>query len=219
MRSFEASLHRLGLERIDILYLHDLGSATHGPNHRHMFDQAISGGGFRALAELRDQGAIAAFGLGVNEVAVCEDSLAHADFDLFLIAGRFSLLDPSASQFFDTCRRRGIGIVAAGVFSSGILATGAAGADARHHYAPASEEVRAQVATIERICRDFDVPLATAALHFVTRHPGVTLPLLGLSNAAEVEAAAASSRAPVPDGLWEALRREVPVPMDIHSPA
>ncbi|WCM28635.1 aldo/keto reductase [Sphingomonas sp. QA11] len=204
MWSFEASLHRLGLDRIDILLMHDLGGSTHGSNHRRMSEQAINGG-FRALMELRDQGVVSAIGLGVNEIAVCEDSVAHADFDLFLIAGRLSLLDQSASSFFDICRKRGVGILAAGVFSSGILATGPASPAARHAYAPASEGVRARVEAIERICRAFDVSLPSAALRFVARHSGVTLPVIGVSNAAEVYAAVEFSRISLPDALWEAL--------------
>jgi D-threo-aldose 1-dehydrogenase len=207
MRSFEASLNRLGLARIDILYLHDLGSATHGANHRYMFQQAVDGG-FRALTTLREQGAVSAIGLGVNEVEICAESMAYADFDLFLIAGRFTLLDQSAASFFDTCHQRGIGVVAAGVFSSGILAAGATGPDAFHNYCPASEAVRTQVAALDRICSSFDVPLPAVAFQFARAHPAVTIPIVGVRNASEVEAAADFSRFPVPVALWAALRRQ-----------
>ena len=207
MRSFEASLNRLGLARIDILYLHDLGSATHGANHRYMFQQAVDGG-FRALTALREQGAVSAIGLGVNEVEICAESMEHADFDLFLIAGRFTLLDQSAASFFDACHQRGIGVVAAGVFSSGILAAGAAGPDAFHDYGPASDAVRKQVAAIERICGTFEVPLPAVALQFAAAHPAVTIPIVGVRHAAQVEAAIDFSRFPVPAELWKALRSE-----------
>ena len=216
MRSFEASLHRLGLARIDILYLHDLGSATHGANHQYMFQQAI-GGGFRALNALREQGAVGAIGLGVNEVEICAESMAHADFDLFLIAGRFTLLDQSAAEFFDTCHRRGIGIVAAGVFSSGILAAGASDQNAYHDYAPASDTVRAKTAALEAICRDFGLALPTVALQFAASHAGVTLPIVGVSNVAEVEAAADSAQLEVPLELWNALRCEGLIPAEVHA--
>lgn len=207
MRSFEASLHRLGLARIDILYLHDLGAATHGGNHRYMFEKALSGG-FRALMALRDQGAVAAIGLGVNEVEICIESLAHADFDLFLIAGRFTLLDQSGAAFFETCRRRGIGIVAAGIFGSGILASGEAGSHAYHDYGPASDAVRSRVAAIGRVCRDHGVALPAAALQFAAGNAAVTLPVLGLRDAAQVEAAAHFGRFPIPAQLWKTLRQE-----------
>jgi len=216
MRSFEASLHRLGLARIDILYLHDLGSRTHGANHQYMFQQAVNGG-FRALTALREQGAVGAIGLGVNEVEICAESMARVDFDLFLIAGRFTLLDQSAAEFFDTCHRQGIGIVAGGVFSSGILAAGASGPNAYHNYAPASDTVRAKTDAIERICRDFGLTLPTVALQFAARHPGVTLPVVGVSNVAEVEAAADSALHEVPPELWNALRSEELISAEVHA--
>jgi D-threo-aldose 1-dehydrogenase len=211
MRSFEASLHRLGLSRIDILYLHDLGSATHGANHRYMFEKAV-GGGFQALTALREQGAVTAIGLGVNEIEICAESMAHADFDLFLIAGRFTLLDQHADAFFETCRGRGIGIVAGGVFSSGILATGSADPNAHYDYARASEALRTRVAAIERICDDFGVPLPAAAFQFAARHPGVTLPVVGLRTSVEVAATANHARVRIPPELWTALENEGLIP-------
>jgi len=218
MRSFEASLHRLGLDRIDILYLHDLGRATHGADHARLFGQAVEGG-FRALSDLRDQRVVGAIGLGVNEIAVCAESLDHADLDLFLVAGRYTLLDQSAAPFFEMCRRRGIGIVAGGVFSSGILASGAAAPDAHHDYAPASSAVRTRVAAIERICRDFGVPLPGAALTFSAAHPGVTLPLVGLRDPEEVAAATGFTRLSIPDAFWKALEREGLLEAEISAPA
>ena len=218
MRSFEASLHRLGLSRIDILYLHDLGSATHGANHRHMFQQAVSGG-FRALTALREQGAVAAIGLGVNELDICTESMAEAAFDVFMIAGRFTLLDQSAAAFFDACRQRGIGIVAAGVFSSGILAAGAADGGAFHNYTPASEAVRSKVAALERVCRDFQTPLPAAALQFAAENPAVTLPMVGARTAVEVQAAADSRNLSIPTKLWDVLRQEGLIAADARTGA
>jgi D-threo-aldose 1-dehydrogenase len=207
MRSFEASLHRLGLARIDILYLHDLGSDTHGANHRYMFEKAV-GGGFQALTALREQGAVTAIGLGVNEIEICAESMVHADFDLFLIAGRFTLLDQDADTFFETCRERGIGVVAGGVFNSGILATGSTDPNAHYDYAPASRALRMRVAAIERICDDFGVPLPAAALQFAARHPAVTLPVLGLRTSAEVAAAVNHAAHSIPSEFWTALENE-----------
>jgi len=205
MRSHEASLQRLGLSRIDILYLHDLGEATHGAEHPRWFEQAI-GGGFRALSELRAQGAVSAIGLGVNEVAICEASMAHADFDLFLVAGRYTLLDQSARPFFQRCRASGIGVVAAGVFSSGILATGSHAATAYHDYAPAPDSVRQRVAAIERICGLHGVPLPAVALQFAAGHSGVTLPLVGFRSPEQLRQADRWMREPVPPRLWDDLR-------------
>ncbi|MGH8269017.1 MAG: aldo/keto reductase, partial [Steroidobacteraceae bacterium] len=132
MRSFEASLQRLGLDRIDILYMHDIGALTHGERHEEVFAVAV-GGGYRALDDLRRQGAVGAIGLGVNEVEVCEATLAHTDFDLFMIAGRYTLLHHQCLGFLEKCRARGIGIIAAGVFNSGILATGTSGSQPPHY--------------------------------------------------------------------------------------
>ncbi|SEN11358.1 D-threo-aldose 1-dehydrogenase [Sphingomonas gellani] len=210
MRSVEQSLGRLGLARIDILLLHDLGRATHGADHARYFDQAVSGG-FRALAELRDTGVVDAIGLGVNEVEVCAESMRHVDVDLFLIAGRMTLLDQSAHALFDRCHAAGIGIVAAGVFSSGILATGSADAHAHHDYAPASATVRARVAAIEQVCRRHDVPLPAVALAFAALHPAVTQTLVGLRSADQVHRTAALRSMTIPPALWQELHMRDPL--------
>jgi len=202
MRSFEASLHRLGLSRVDILLLHDLGAATHGENHAFHFSQAVRGG-FRALEELRAQGAVSAIGLGVNEVSICAESMVHADFDLFLVAGRFTLLDQSASAFFDTCRARGVGVIAAGVFNSGILA---GGGRFSYDYAPASETILRRAEAIEDVCSAFGVALPAAALQFSASHAGVTLPLLGVRDAREVAAAHKHAAVQIPSALWQTLQ-------------
>jgi D-threo-aldose 1-dehydrogenase len=204
MRSVEASLHRLGLARIDILYMHDLGRATHGDAHPHHFARAIEGG-FRAMTELHDQEVVAAIGLGVNETEICAESLAHADFDLFLIAGRYTLLDRSAAPFLDLCGARGIGVVAAGVFNSGVLATGSAANPAYYDYAPASPEILERVERLERIGARHGVPLVAAALQFAAGHPAVTLPLIGTADPELVEAASSLSKWPIPIEYWQDL--------------
>ncbi len=205
MRSFEASLHRLGLSRIDILYMHDIGAVTHADAHGARFREAMDGG-FRALAELRDQGLVSAIGLGVNEVEVCADSLAYADFDLFMIAGRYTLLDQAAGAFFDRCKQRGIGLVAAGVFNSGVLATGV-GTDTPHYdYGPAPDSVTARVRAIERICADHGVPLAAAALQFVTAHPAVTLAVIGTGSPSRIGQTLEMVSHRAPAEFWLALR-------------
>jgi D-threo-aldose 1-dehydrogenase len=205
MRSFEDSLERLGLSRINLLLLHDLGRATHGGDHAHHFGQAVSGG-FRALTKLRETGAVDAIGLGVNEVDICAESMAHADFDLFLIAGRFTLLDQGAAPFYDRCRASDTGIIAAGVFNSGILATGAATDSAYHDYAPASADVLAKVAAIEAICQAHRVPLPAAALAFATSHPAVTQSLVGLRSSDQVKQTAKYVDAIIPAAFWQELQ-------------
>ena len=209
MRSFEASLGRLGLDRIDVLLMHDLGQRTHGRNHDRMAAAALDGG-FRAMTELRDTGCVAAIGLGVNETEICRQCVDRVDLDILLVANRYSLLDPSGDAFFRSCRDRGIGIIAAGVFSSGILATGTRNGAAYHDYAPASSAVRDRVARIEAVCDTYGVRLGAAALQFVAAHPAVTLPMIGAASSAQVEECVAMMDDPIPPAFWIDIRDEGP---------
>lgn len=208
MRSVEASLHRLGLGRIDILYMHDLGWATHGDRHDHHFGQALSGG-FRAMQTLREEGVVSAIGLGVNETGICAESLEHVDLDLLMIAGRYTLLNPQGAAFFDLCRRRGVGVVAAGVFNSGILATGTSRDGALYYdYEPAPDVIVRKVAAIEDCCARYGVPLPAAALQFVQAHPAVTLAVVGTGSARRIAESVVLARFPIPPAFWDALRAE-----------
>ncbi|WP_442678059.1 aldo/keto reductase [Sphingomonas sp. ASY06-1R] len=207
MRSFEASLQRLGLARIDILLMHDIGRVTHGADHPRHLQDAIDGG-FRAMAALRDQGAVSAIGLGVNEIEICTEALQYADLDLFLVAGRYTLLNQEAGAFFDECRIRNVGIVAAGVFNSGILATGTTGGSAHYDYEPASAEILRRVDAIERLCARFETPLPAAALQFVARHASITTVLIGAGNPAEAAQSVALLERPIPAEFWIALQSE-----------
>lgn len=207
MRSVEASLHRLGLARIDVLLMHDLGRLTHGADHDRIFAEAVDGG-FRAMTELRDAGVVSAIGLGVNEIAICEASLAHADLDLLMIAGRYTLLEQEAEPFLAQCRERGIGVVGAGVFNSGILATGTRGGTPHYDYGLAPKEVIDRVAAIERCCEQFDVPLPAAALQFAAAHPAIATVVLGTGSPDRIGQTADLIRLPIPDAFWHALRAE-----------
>jgi D-threo-aldose 1-dehydrogenase len=218
MRSVEASLHRLGLGRIDILYMHDLGQATHGRDHAPYVEQALAGG-FRAMEQLRDEGVVSAIGLGVNETEICAESLRHADLDLLMIAGRYTLLNPGGAPFFEQCRQRGIGVAAAGIFNSGILATGTRGGAPYYDYQPAPETVIRKVEAIERCCASFDVPLAAAALQFVRAHPGVTTMVVGTGSAAQIAQSIALQRHPIPAAFWAALRADGLLDEDCPAPA
>src|SRR6202162_2160650 len=125
MDSWEASLQRLGLRRVDILYVHDIGRSNHGDRHTLTFRELTDGGGFRALEQLRAGGAIQAFGLGVNETAVCLEAMAHTHLDVILLAGRYTLLEQAAlDALLPTCSQAGTSIVVGGPYNSGILATG-----------------------------------------------------------------------------------------------
>lgn len=222
MRSYEDSLQRLGLARIDILYVHDIGRLTHGDDHGRTFAELL-GGGFRALEELRACGAIAAFGLGVNEWDVCLEAMAATDIDMVLLAGRYTLLEQGAiTQFLPLCRERGVSVVIGGAYNSGILATGTRGAEAPlYDYRPASPAVIAQVRRLEEICDEFGIPLAAAALQFPLGHPAVVSVIPGLGSVARVAQTIALYRTPIPRAFWTRLRErklvhaDAPLPGDV----
>lgn len=209
MRSYEDSLQRLGLARIDILYIHDIGHLTHRHDHQRTFSELLNGG-FRALAELRASGAIAAFGLGVNEWEVCLEAMASADIDVVLLAGRYTLLEQGAlSPFLSACGERGVSVVIGGVYNSGILATGTRGAEVPlYDYAPASSPVIEQARRLEAVCDEFDVPLAAAALQFPLAHPAVVSVIPGLGNVARVTQTLELYRTNIPPDLWARLREK-----------
>lgn len=209
MRSWEASLHRLGLNRIDILYVHDIGAATHGEQNAGRFMQLVRGG-FRALEELRDCGAISAFGLGVNECEVCLQAFKHTDLDMVLLAGRYTLLEQGPlDTFLPTCLKSRVAVVAGGVYNSGILASGTRGKDiAYYNYAPAPPDIIDKVAKIEAVCDAHGVSLRAAALQFSLGHPAVTSTVLGLGNVQQVTAALQSYEAIIPADFWQELKKQ-----------
>lgn len=219
LRSVDDSLSRLGIDRIDILMMHDLGCATHGPDHGARMSEAVAGG-FRAMERLRIDGTVGAIGLGVNEVEVCIEALDHFDPDLFLIANRYTLLDTSADDFFARCALEGRGMLAAGVFSSGILATGTnSGSVARFDYATAPAAVMDRVASMELVCARFGISIAAAAHQFVRAHSGVTQTLLGLRDRAQLDTALADLDQVIPEDFWTELRRSGLVPPPLRDGA
>jgi D-threo-aldose 1-dehydrogenase len=209
MRSIEDSFERLGVDRIDILLCHDVDVFTHGS--REASDRRIRefmDGGYRALAELRDQGVIAAFGAGVNEWQVCERMAHEGDFDLFLLAGRYTLLEQEAlDSFLPYCTRSGIGIVLGGPYNSGVLATGPI-SGAFYNYDPAPPEVLNRVQRIEQVCKAHGVKLIEAALRFPLGHPAVVSVIPGAQSPEQVRRNAEIIRARIPDGLWSDLKTE-----------
>lgn len=219
MRSFEASLKRLQRDRIDILYCHDLGSFTHGADHPRRFAEFIDGG-YRAMRELRESGAVGAIGLGVNETAICEQVIAEVEIDAILLAGRYTLLEqePLAS-FFPLCEARGVRVVVGGPFNSGILATGVRGGPVHYNYGPAPQAVIARAGAIEDICAAHGVPLAAAALQFPRAQPQVACVLAGMDSAAQAEAAVALMARPIPAAHWRDLREHGLVRHDAPLPA
>lgn len=220
MHSHEASLKRLGVDAIDILLVHDVDAFTHGSREasdarvRELFDR----GGYRALEELRASGQVKAIGAGVNEWQVCEKLLGLGDFDCFLLAGRYTLLEQEAlSTFLPLCVRRDVAIILGGPYNSGILATGAV-PGARYNYAPAPPDILDRVRRIETICTGHGVRLIEAALQFVMGHPAVRTVIPGAVSPLEVAANIELFAKPIPAGLWSdlksanLLRRDAPTP-------
>ncbi len=182
MRSVEFSYARLGLNRIDILYVHDIGVYTHGAARNGVYLRQLLDGGLRALEELKSSGAISAFGLGVNEVPVCLDVMREADIDCILLAGRYTLLDRSAvAELLPLCEKKQTSLVVGGVFNSGILATGPV-EGAHFDYMPATEDIRQKVGAMDMVARGMNVPLAAPAMQFPLASPLVASVLVGTAK-------------------------------------
>jgi D-threo-aldose 1-dehydrogenase len=211
LRSLEASMRRLRTDRVDIVYIHDPdeGDSLAPPDRRTGKDHLAEAmdGAYRALDELRAQGVIGAIGVGLNGTSMLV-RFAHAgDFDCFLLAGRYTLLEQNGlDDLLPLCVERGISVVVGGVFNSGILATGTSGSDPTYNYEPAGAETLARVAAIERACGEYGVPLAAAALQFPLAHPAVAAVLPGARSAGEVRGNVAAVNAQIPSGLWETMR-------------
>lgn len=198
-RSFEDSLQRLGLARVDVLFLHDIGRMTHGDAHEKHFADAMSGG-LRALLELRDAAKIGAIGIGVNEVEVLKEALDVARWDAFLLAGRYTLLEqePALSELFPACQRAGTSVIVGGVFNSGLLAGGGT-----YNYAAAPQELLQRRDELRAACAHHGVALEAAAIQYPLRHPAVTSVLLGCRSADEVRANLGHAQAEIPQALWQ----------------
>jgi D-threo-aldose 1-dehydrogenase len=218
MRSIEHSLQRLALEFIDIAFIHDIDGFTHAPERQGFYFRQAMDGAFKALHRLRDEGVLKAIGVGVNEWQVCEAALREADFDCFLLAGRYTLLEQDAlDSFLPLCEQRGVAVALGGCFNSGILATGAI-PGARYNYAPASPAMMDRVARIEGVCSEFSVSLKAAAQQFVLAHPCIPTVLVGTSKVAHLQDNIDLLTMPIPHAFWRALKdrafikAEAPVP-------
>jgi D-threo-aldose 1-dehydrogenase len=182
MRSAEFSYARLGLNKIDILYVHDIGIYTHGVEKTKIHFRQLMDGGLRALEELKASGAISAYGLGVDEVKICLDVMARAPLDCILLAGRYTLLDRSAeTDLLPLCRAQKTSLVIGGVFNSGVLATGPQ-PGAHFDYGPAPHSVLGRVGAMEEIAARGGYPLAAAALQFPLHEPCVATILMGTAK-------------------------------------
>jgi D-threo-aldose 1-dehydrogenase len=209
LRALDQSYQRLGLERIDVVWIHDLDIRSQGS--REAFEAAYRtalSGAYRALHELRSQGAIGAIGLGVHEVEPCLRLAADGEPDGFMLAGPYNLLDQSAAaELLPLCVERGMSVVVGGAFASGILATGAV-PGARFMYGPANAEVLDRVRQIEAACRAHGVPLPAAALQYPLRHPQIASVVAGAVSPEEISRNVELMNLPIPETLWERLKSE-----------
>jgi D-threo-aldose 1-dehydrogenase len=207
LRSLEHSLQRLGTNAVDIVLIHDVNRRWQGDQVEQRYREAMDGA-HRALVELRATGVVKAFGVGVNDWSILLRFAADGDFDCFMLAGRYTLLDHTAlATFMPDCERRGISVLMAAPFNSGILATGAT-PGATFFYLEADAEIVARTQRIEAVCARHGVALAAAALQFPLAHPAVASVVTGMRSAAEVEANLAHCRTRIPDAFWEELKHE-----------
>ena len=206
MRSYDDSQQRLGMTRIDLLYVHDIGRMTHADWHHHHWHALTRGGGFRALRELKAAGDIRGFGLGVNEWEVIHDALEETDLDCCLLAGRYTLLDRDAEAFLPLAQRRNVALAIGGVYNSGILA---APKDGRKifNYADAPPDIVSRVEALRAVCEAYDVPLAAAAIRFPMRHPAVTCVVIGANTPAQLLQNAEWFNTDLPEAIWADIDR------------
>ena len=207
MRSFEESLARLGLDRVDILHIHD-------PDDH--YDDAIKGA-YRALDRLRADRVIGAVSAGMNQAEMLTRFAREADFDCFLLAGRYTLLDQAAlKELLPECQKRGIAILAGGVYNSGILANPKRGAHYNYKTAPAELVERAE--RIRDVCTRHGVPLKAAAVQFPMGHPAVSCVIVGCRSSAQLDESIKMFEFDIPPGLWHDLKAEGLLPDDAPTP-
>jgi D-threo-aldose 1-dehydrogenase len=201
MRAFEDNLQRLGLDRIDIVLAHDIGTFQHGEeNTRHFKD--LSESGYRAMDELRKSGAVKAIGLGVNENEVCLDALEIGDWDVFLLAGRYTLLEQtSLDTLFPACTAAGTSIICGGPFNSGILA-----GREMWNYAKAPTDIVEKAQALFAEAEAFSIPLPAAALQFPLGHEIISSVIPGPRSKEELEQVVTWFTTPIPSEFWTSLK-------------
>lgn len=210
MRSVEFSYERLGVNKIDILYVHDLCVFTHGSKKAsdERVTEFFENGGYAAMLKLREEGIVSAIGGGINEWEVCQTLAERGDFDIFLLAGRYTLLEQTAlDTFLPLCEKRGIKIVTGGPYNSGILATGPV-KGAFYNYDTASQSIIDRVAAIERVCTSHGVSLKAAALQFPLFHSTHLSVVPGAQSAEELNNNLEVYKAVIPSSLWSDLKAE-----------
>jgi D-threo-aldose 1-dehydrogenase len=197
-RSIAESLERLGLDRIDVVYLHDPDDPAHA--------REALGAAYPALERLREEGVVSAIGIGMNQTAIPARFVRETDIDLVLLAGRYTLLDRTgADELLPEAVERGVRVVLGGVFNSGLLADPRTAAT--YDYRPAPPELVRRALEIEELCEEYDVPLRAAALQFGLEHPAVVSVLVGIRSAEQARDCAAMAGVTVPETLWSRLRQ------------
>ena len=210
LRSIEGSLQRLQLDRLDLIAIHDPDEAVGNdpsadPYSKSHFSEAMEGA-YRALHRLRAEGTIRGIGVGINQWQMLTDFARAGEFDYFLLAGRYTLLEQTCLHtLLPLCLERHISIVIGGPFNSGILASGPA-QNAYYNYAPATPEILARVRLLELCCMDFGISLRAAALQFPLGHPAVASVIPGARSAAELQQNLAGLREPIPSAFWDELK-------------
>jgi len=198
LRSLEGSLKRLNVDYVDILHVHD-------PDFHF---EAVIEETFPALAELRSQGVIKAIGAGMNQWEMLERFAHHADFDCFMIASRYTLLEQNALPLLNLCHEKDINIIAASIYNSGILATGSRIDSPRYNHGQAPENIINRVAEIEAVCEQFSVPLLVAANQFPLAHATVKTIVVGFQTTNEIQACLQATGHAIPPAFWDALKEK-----------
>lgn len=207
LRSIEASLRRLNTNYLDIVHIHD--PDDHFNSAR---DET-----YPALVELKREGVIGAIGAGMNQWEMLSQFLDVAEFDVFLLAGRYTLLDQTAHDFLGRCAASNVPVFIGGVFNSGILATGAV-EGARYNYVPAPPGIMQRVQKIEAICHEHQVSLIAAALQFCLAHPAIDRLIVGSRTAHEVRASLAALHQAIPATFWQQLQGAQLIPQGLSLP-
>jgi D-threo-aldose 1-dehydrogenase len=213
IRSLEDSHQRMGLSQFDIVYIHDCAEDWHGPAWRDRFTEAMAGAA-QVLTAMRDRGEIRAWGMGLNLVEPALACLEAARPDVFLIAGRYTLLDHTAlEQLFPACTAKAVKVVLGGPYNSGLLAGGTT-----FNYQPAKADMVARANAIRAICERHGTDIKAAALQFCAAHPVVAAVIPGPRTAAEAQQNAALMQAEIPGALWAELRRAGLLPESAPTP-
>lgn len=202
MRSVEDSRQRLGLSTIDMLFVHDIGVMTHGEELNDIYWKQLATSGYKALLELKASGQVKAIGLGVNEWEVMMDALDLGDWDVFLLAGRYTMLEQTSLEpLLSTCLKRSTSVIAAAPFNGGaLMGTG------KWNYGNAPESIIKRVAELEAFCKAHNVPIGAAALQFALTHPAVCSVLTGPKSPAELQSTLAWWDVKIPASFWRDLR-------------